>query len=220
MRTDCTIDDKRVVCPITPTGGSSKFEAGPGDVIFYRESVFHTRTARVLGRVNAPAIPHDQYPAEKVKDALCVMSLSDCMTFAYERWVKPEDVIEVRTGSASLPAWLAWFFLPGLPYSAEAMRCLADYGTMNERFFEESEKHVREWEASGRIKKRPPRRDPRSDRATDAEKVVALREIVERVASGVPDDQGRCVFCGRADVVEETHKATCLITAARAALGV
>ena len=98
MRTDAEIHNRQTKLPHVSTLGFDRWIARPGDLILYVERMLdgseQTRMARVIGTVDAPAIPdgttYEGSPA--VKDHICVMALADDGAYAYERWVDPKDV--------------------------------------------------------------------------------------------------------------------------------
>jgi hypothetical protein len=98
MRTDCTIDTKQVYCPNATWLAYGKGAARFGDVVWYKEwltdGTYDTRIGRVIGRVAyAPACGE----TKPISNYLCVAVLSNGYCAAFERWVNPEDVIEVNS---------------------------------------------------------------------------------------------------------------------------
>lgn len=146
MRTDCTIDNRKIPCPnSTRWGGGGKGACKAGDMILYREpwegGAHGHRLARVLGRVSAPAIGDDKTP---VKGWALAMALSDDASHGYERWINPSDItLVINTPSA----FAAFFFQPTLPYDAQTMRRLMAYGSMCDRFIGNAAENVAAWQA-------------------------------------------------------------------------
>jgi hypothetical protein len=65
-----------------------------------------------------------------VKGFALVAALSDDCTHAYERWIDPADILEVREVPS---AFAAFFFGATLP-KAQEMRRAMEYGSICERF--------------------------------------------------------------------------------------
>lgn len=134
MRTDCKIDNRQIRClHLALTAGSTKYIAKRGDLIRCRihegSGVF---LARVLGRVTAPALgtPGTDDYTPRVDGWACCMVLSEDGHFAYERWVKPEDILQISNPSPAMAA----FFMGPLPttWKADKMRRLMEEGWTSE----------------------------------------------------------------------------------------
>lgn len=95
MRTDARIDRRAVKLPYRSTLGFDKLIARVGDMVLYREHYMDgthsdSRIARVAGRVkHAPALEGDSKP---VRNFLLVITMSEDLTYAMERWIDPVDV--------------------------------------------------------------------------------------------------------------------------------
>lgn len=113
MRTDCKIDSKPIKCPNAQRTGYNLGVANIGNLIVYREyhqdDSYSMRVARVLGRVTAPKVRPDD---REVKGFALVMALSDDCTHAYERWVDPQWIDQVREVPTAM---LEFFARPTLP---------------------------------------------------------------------------------------------------------
>ncbi len=70
------------------------------------------------------------------------MMLSDDSTFAYERWIAPEEVTRVFDSPSK---FAAFFFAPKLPYDRSTMRRLMEYGTVSESYIDNAPGHVVRW---------------------------------------------------------------------------
>ncbi len=122
MRSDCKIDDRKVACPNTSHLGFDLpfLKAG---LCFVYESDAGLHFARSLGHVTAPAIGDDKEPF----DGIVAMVLSEDHTFAFERWIEPHRVRQIFHAPTE---FMAWFLQPSLPYDADTMRRLMEYGTV------------------------------------------------------------------------------------------
>lgn len=102
MRMDCYISRRSVYCPNALTLGFAKRNAEYGDLIAYKthfkDGSYKTTLGRMMGRVNAPAIPAGPgYEGSKrILGWLVVMTLANGGWHVYERWIDPKDVIEVH----------------------------------------------------------------------------------------------------------------------------
>lgn len=119
----------------------------PGNWIVYREEYtdqsFARRVGRVLGRVEAPAVPDAKYPCERIDGHISVLALANDLSHAYIRWVDPADVLEVRdTPPAKLLAWIT-----GELPNPEMVHKLSAYGTLSERHIDKVDHHVTAWRA-------------------------------------------------------------------------
>lgn len=156
MRTDVTIDGRQVPCPNASLLAFGRGAARPGDLISYDEEhcadlgancgshrhSIQQRTARVLGRVTASDLPAPR---------ILVLALSDCSTFAYERWVEPARVRRVQRmtdGDRDVAAFAALFFARKLPGDANEMRRLADHGTLSASHVGRVAERLAEWRAA------------------------------------------------------------------------
>lgn len=143
MRTDCEIDGRMVICPNASMIGYSSVKLRVGMVFVFNDGNGDRGTARMLGRVHyAPAICDDKHP---VRNYILAMVLSKCGSYAYERWINPLDVIETHPVPTKMAAF---FFQPKLPYDAQTMRKLMDYGTMQDQFIDKAEHHVQAWKSN------------------------------------------------------------------------
>ena len=88
-----TLSDQTVRCFKTSVGITDGWKANTGDWITYAEldadDQGHYRCGRMLGRVDAPYVPDDKYPCERINGHLSILALSDDCTHAYIRWVRP-----------------------------------------------------------------------------------------------------------------------------------
>ena len=137
MRTDCSIDARQVICPKATTLGFATIKCRVGSYFVYAESrdedgfVTSSRMARMLGRISfAPALPESdgRYApgAKHVRNHILAMVWIE-MGHCAERWIDPTDVLECY---AEPPADIAaFFFAPKLPYGAQTIRRLMEYGT-------------------------------------------------------------------------------------------
>lgn len=137
-----TLTDQQVKCFNTSVGMTDGYIAKTGDWITYAENENGYRTGRMLGRVDAPAVPDDKYPCEQIKGYLSILALSDDCTYCYVRWVKPEDVRGIRKQPPA--AFLVWFTGP-LP-SAPIVHHLSAYGTLSDRYIDKVEERTRAFE--------------------------------------------------------------------------
>lgn len=130
MRTDCTIDGKQVICRNATLIGFATCKARVGSYFVYHDGT-EQRMARMLGRIAfAPALPDidGKYGtgAKHIKNHILAMVWFP-MGHCAERWIDPADVIECY---ANPPADIAaFFFAPKIPYDAQTMRRLMEYGT-------------------------------------------------------------------------------------------
>ena len=148
------LSDRAIACPNardydrqSPYGVKAK----TGMWITFRENTTNVdgsnpltrlRSGRVLGRVDAPSVPSEKYPCERIEGYVSVLALADNMQHAYIRWIKPEDVAEV---SANPPAkLLAWITGP-LP-NADIVHKLSHYGTLSENYIGNAPHHIKAFE--------------------------------------------------------------------------
>jgi hypothetical protein len=134
MRTDAKIDRYSVTCPNASQLGYHKVKAEFGDIVVYRERFQDgndpPRVGRVAGRVHyAPALEPNEEPIE---DYLLVIVLADDLSFCFERWINPTDVVSVHSPS-------------------HPDRKLAELRTffISPEFRQYSPAQLREWSASG-----------------------------------------------------------------------
>jgi hypothetical protein len=140
MRTDCKIDNRKVICKNSSLIGYSTNVVKAGDFFTYTD---HNRNqiqmARSLGRVSAPALSANEKP---INGYILALVLSGDGTFAFERWVNPDDVQSVMP----LPTKMtAFFFAPTIPYDAQTMRRLGEHGTLADEFIDKARQRVAEW---------------------------------------------------------------------------
>jgi len=128
-----TIFKKPRFCPNATHYGGSKYAASVGDLILYREryegGTEGSRLARVLGLANE--LPDRSDPG---KDTLVVLAASDMMNYAYERFVKLEDVLEIREPSQS--AFARWFLSGPMPHPDVAIAAVK-YGCVNNSYLDD-----------------------------------------------------------------------------------
>jgi len=122
MRTDIKIDSRAIKCPNTSHIGFDLPVANVGNLIVYRESATSTRVARVLGRVSTLD--------KTVRGFALVMALSDDCSHAYERWIDPKDIIQIRNVPTDV---LAFFGMQTLP-DVKTVRQQLDNGTISENY--------------------------------------------------------------------------------------
>lgn len=128
MREDCKIDNRTIVCnnAATLAGRGYKLETG---MCFTYEEAGQTRLARSIGRVTAPALAG----CTAIDGYVLAMVLSFDANHTYERWVNPDDVIEIFNAPTKLAAF---FFAPSLPCTGQTMRKLMEHGTISERYID------------------------------------------------------------------------------------
>lgn len=135
MRTDCKIDKRPIKCPNACRLGYGLSVANVGNLIVYQEHYADgshgLRTARVLGRVSAPKLKHND---SEVKGWALVMTISEDFTHAYERWVDPADITEVREVPTRM---LEFFARPTLP-PVEVLRRKMDAGYIVEYYIDDA----------------------------------------------------------------------------------
>jgi hypothetical protein len=141
MRTDCKIDNRKVICKNSTLIGHSTNVCKAGDFFTYCTDGAQTHLARSLGRVSAPSLSPNDSP---IKGYILAMVLSNDATFAFERWVNPDDVLSVNPVPTHMAAF---FFAPTIPYDAEMIRRLGEHGTLSDEFIENAAHHVAAWNA-------------------------------------------------------------------------
>jgi hypothetical protein len=110
VRIDAFIDRKQMRCPNASTIGYGKWKAQTGDIVVYRANEGMTQVGRVIGRItHAPALDGDKSPT---RNYLLLAVLNSSLTFVMERWINPEDVIEVFEPREDVAKMLAFFFSP------------------------------------------------------------------------------------------------------------
>ena len=134
MRTDVTLSKKKVICPHASLLGYGTRRAKPG--MFVRWDGGH---GRIIATIDY-APPLGETP--EIKGWLLVMTLSDDLSFAYERWIDPKDVIECRPWPTKFFLWMAQ---PTLPYDPYTIRRLMEYGTLNDEYIDNISTRVEEW---------------------------------------------------------------------------
>lgn len=102
MRLDCKIDNEQIQLPYRGAGRYSRLEKG--DVVVFDCGDGIVRFGRVFGRVTATPDP-DQ---PKAKEETYIGVAASYSGAVYERWVKPEDIIDCCEMSKAL----AWLFSP------------------------------------------------------------------------------------------------------------
>lgn len=123
-------------------------KAKTGMWITYRENdaagnPMHYRSGRVLGRVDAPAVPSERFPCERIEGFVSVLALSDSMQYAYIRWINPADVAEVSIyPPAKLMAWIT-----GPLPDADIVHKLSHYGTISESYIGQADHHIKAFKA-------------------------------------------------------------------------
>lgn len=140
------LSDQQIKCFKTGVGMSDGYIAKPGDWITYEEKTTddcsRSRAGRMLGRVKASAVI-GQYPSPAIDGYLSVLALSDDCTYAYIRWVAPEDVRGIRK---TPPAAFLAFMTGELP-DATIVHQLSAYGTLSDRYIANMPHHVQAFEA-------------------------------------------------------------------------
>lgn len=92
MRYDAIIDKYAVKCPNTTMLGYNKWKAEFGDIVIWNCTSEKNVISRVIGRVHyAPATPD----SPEINDYILGATLSKDLTFVYERWINPIDVVQV-----------------------------------------------------------------------------------------------------------------------------
>ncbi len=95
-RKDIKRDNRETKCLKATLLGYSTYTLKPGDLFSYRESYTDgtsgTRFAKCHGRVR-PLNKID--PTDKDQWLILAQAASDMLNFTYERWIDPEDVIEI-----------------------------------------------------------------------------------------------------------------------------
>ena len=127
MRTDCKIDNRRVIAP------NASLLAGRGRIVkagyaFTYDNGGGVGIARSLGRVTTTGADGDS-----VSGFVLAMVLSQGATHAFERWIDPASITAVFESPSKLAAF---FFAPAIPYDAQVMRRLMAYGTICERYID------------------------------------------------------------------------------------
>lgn len=172
---DYTIFKRPRFCPQVRALGSDKSQVSVGDLILYKERYMDDTTgrrlARVLGLVNRCP------DGSRHKDMLVVLAVDDMLDFAYERFVKLDDVIRVRAPSKSV---FAQWFLAGPVSRPEVVITAVKYGCVNDRYID---KHLQD----GELK----------DSFRDVDKVRVTLEEARRLGPGdtvywVDPDGGKC----------------------------
>lgn len=135
MRTDVEIDHRQVVCRKASLIGYSTCRAKWGSYFVYNEGgVPGARSlARMIGRIKyASQLAQREEP---IRNWILAMVLSSSGLSAYERWVKPDWVLECYGAPPTKLA--AFFFQPRIPYDGPTMRRLMDHGTVQDQFIEQ-----------------------------------------------------------------------------------
>ena len=136
-----TIKGKRatIFCDKASRLGYSKHSAAPGDLIVFDTGDGRDHLARVVGRVDAPALrcsswdpAHDVKACticdtEPVKGWLCVVMLSSSMHHAHEMWVKPEWVSNIE---AVTPGHVR-FWQTILTVDPQELMRMSEYGSLS-----------------------------------------------------------------------------------------
>lgn len=129
---DYTIFKAPRFCPQVHALGSDKSQVSVGDLILYEERYEGGATGRRLARVLGLA---NRCPdGSEHKDMLVVLAVDDMLDFAYERFVKLDDVLRVRAPSDSV---FAQWFLSGPISRPEVVIAAVKYGCVNNRYIDE-----------------------------------------------------------------------------------
>jgi hypothetical protein len=133
------LDDRRVICPNAELlcGGTRALKRG---MFFTYNSNGGQHMARSLGHVTAPP----DGPDVPAFDGIFAMVLSADASFVFIRWVEAFEVTRIQPEPPHRVA--AFFFKPTLPYPAETMVRLIDYGTCCERFIDAAPMRAAEFE--------------------------------------------------------------------------
>jgi hypothetical protein len=99
------------------------------------------RVARSLGR-----IAWCDRDGENCVGFVLAMELSQDATFAYERWINPDDITAIFDAPTAMAAF---FFAAELPYSPDMIRRLLDYGTVSDRYVNNAAARVEAWASGG-----------------------------------------------------------------------
>lgn len=148
MRTDLTIDGRKVICPHASLIGYCTMTARVGSYLAYRESPKgDLLLARMLGRIKFASVPQ---PVRDSKGVLrgyiqnhilgMVLVLGMEGTHAFERWIDPATVTAVYDKPPS--ALAAFFFAEKLPYDVHTMRRLIDHGTVSDHYINQHAERV------------------------------------------------------------------------------
>lgn len=132
MRTDCKVDNVRVICPNASLLGYGTRKMKAGKCFTYGTE---DHVARSLGRVTVLENV-DNRIVEKSYVLAAVLFHGQFMT---ERWVDPKDVREIFEAPTKIATF---FYQPKLPYDAHTMRRLMEHGTMSEHFVEHHAERV------------------------------------------------------------------------------
>src|ERR1700683_821816 len=116
MRTDIKFDRKQVSrLPNATHLGYDKGKTQTGDIVRFIEGGTE-RVGRIIGRIKNSA------------DTLCVAALSADLTSVMERWVKPEDILQVydpQESSRHILETIQFFFGP--QFVKESVNDLRDW---------------------------------------------------------------------------------------------
>lgn len=86
--------------------GYDRYTARAGDFILYKESYTDGSSSRRQARVLGVITKCDQDGASGV-DLLLVLAFTDDLSYGYERWVEPKDVLSCK-GPEHARAFLSW----------------------------------------------------------------------------------------------------------------
>lgn len=139
MRTDCKIDN--VAVKARKAEGVSTVKAGTCFIYSPDGTMSQWQFARSLGRVTAPALEGDRGP---VDGWVLAMHLAQDGSSIYERWINPDWIMRVFPVPTKTAAF---FFAETIPFAANTIRRLIEYGCMCERYIDGAAHTVAEWAA-------------------------------------------------------------------------
>jgi len=125
MRT-IQIDNRKVIAPNATLLGSATRTIKAGTFFIWNDAG-QLRQCRSLGRIASCDSDGDDCAGY-----VLAMVLHASATLAFERWVNPAEIVEAYADSPA--ALAAFFFAPTLPYDAQTMRRLMEYGTTTNRY--------------------------------------------------------------------------------------
>lgn len=92
-RTDIDRNQQKTICPNSSMLGYSTRKLRCGDLFLYTKRYTRGATGTRLAKCHGRVKPYDADD----KWMILAQTASDNMQFTYERWVEPEDVIEIVT---------------------------------------------------------------------------------------------------------------------------
>lgn len=144
MRNDVIIDKKQVICRNSSLLGYSTCKVRFGMIVRYKNGEFDNMIGRVAGRIAyAPAL--GETPV--IRNWILVMALGPNLTYAMERWVNPDDVIEAYDPSrpdTDILEFITEFFSPSWhQHKPQEFRQWCEYGSRTMAAFKQTEWYKR-----------------------------------------------------------------------------